>query len=144
MSGVFLVVWDKDQILQSTRGGHPHVTLLYTGTLLPCEDLVPVAQRALAMTRMSKLTLCASRIDSFMKKGVEVHYVLLDVEDPTLIKRVRAKLAGDLGMIQASDPTHIDHVTYKTCTTYEAARRHQDEINILLPIEVTITGVTID
>lgn len=154
MSGIFITVWDNEkedqsQVLNTTSGGYPHVTLAYTGQKVDREQLVIVAAYVLKDASLRPLTLTNAYVNSFVKdNGEERHDVLLALsqEDVTYLERcrgvyIRSKFSnvGDFTMRDL-------HVTHAICSTREEAQMIVDRLNRpdVLPYRVEITGVTIN
>ncbi len=145
MSGVFLIVWERNLILQTTSGGYPHVTMFYSGDSINVPHLMLYAERAFSMTVMHDIELSSARIDPVETKRGLKYYVLLDITDTTLLDSVQAFLMSTIpeemeGKVFARKP----HVTYKICDTREEANDCFIDISQSLPLKARITGVTID
>ncbi len=143
MSGVYLVVWEPERILEATKGGHPHVTVFYSGDRLRVDELVPVAQKALGVAAMHPLELNDARINSFVDKhGNDRHDVLLMLKDPSMVEDLGRQCSSWIPhkMITVGTP----HVTARICETLQQAEEFMAEIRSYLPIHVTVTGVAID
>lgn len=147
-SGVYLVVedrprdnGDRPRVLERTCGGYPHVTVFYSGSDLPTAELVRLAQQALAGTAMAApLELATARVHSFTtERGVERHDVLLTLADPSVVLALRAAFAD---AIPPGASMHDPHVTARVCATRAEADAHLAAL--VLPMVVTVTGVTID
>lgn len=153
MSGVYLIVWDDndefDRVLKPTRGGWPHITLAYTGKHLAEHELKIVAARAFDAWCMKKVTLDKAVVNSFHhEKTCKTRYdVLLNLSEAGVydINASRSEfLCKPFPDRQEGFFMREPHVTAKICWTEDEAKAECDRINALLPITVTITGVTID
>jgi hypothetical protein len=144
MSGIYLIVWEDRCVLESTVGGHPHVTVAYTGSKLDRAALVGFAQHALEKTAMSTLRLTRAWINSFVKEstGAERHDVLLALEEDDLIDELRGAFVEGFPDVGAA--MRLPHVTARACATRQEAEAYMSHILDELPMTVTVTGVTID
>ena len=151
MSGVYLIVWDNhksfDRVLNPTSGGWPHITLAYTGKNLNFDELREVAKESLHYWLMKQVTLVKAEVNSFFheKSGKERHDVLLIVQEQKEIEASRDSL------LRTRFPTRQEkfnmrqaHVTAKILWSKEEAEAEAARLNALMPLSVTVTGVTID
>lgn len=159
MSGVFLIVQETERkpnesLLQPTRGGYPHITLVYSGSKLSTSDLVITAEMAFrrwvqdADQQLPILQLEAkdAYVNSFTeeRKGVkrERHDVLLRLseDDTKIVNRLRSLFVSDNTL--SMHPPHVTHsVHYEDKAAAEAALA---ELKPHLPITVQVTGWTVD
>lgn len=151
MSGIFIVVWDEKQqdksdVLRTTVGGYPHMTLAYTGTHLSRDFLVGTARDVLAEWAGRTLTLTEAYANSFEKEpGVMRHDVLMRVQQTEAVEMSRLnhlrKHYGNADKFSMNEP----HVTHGTgYASREEAERVAAQINRLLPYDVLVIGVTIN
>jgi hypothetical protein len=152
MSGLFLIVWEdvddeKDRVLHATKGGYPHITDFYSGKNLTREVLLLFAEVAMRQLALMTIELVSAEVSEFEKDGKMQYYVLLnlDPEGNKIMKAHRDHLLDpfpmDVSFLTMRDP----HVTYKTCETREEADQWvKFAKETVLPLTVTITGVTID
>lgn len=151
MSGVYLVVWDDnkeyDRVLRPTQGGWPHVTLAWTGKNLSPDELKGVAKEVVDYWFMRPLTISKARINSFFheREGKERHDVLLLVDEKDAVESSRDVL------IRTSFPDRQHkfnmmepHITQSSHWDKQAAEDTLNDVTDLLPLTVTVTGVTID
>lgn len=149
MSGIYLIVWDdankdKSPVLRTTKGGYPHMTVAYTGKELSRDELVKTAQLIFAQWALTKVTLLNAKVNSFEDRpGHTRHDVLIMVNaDLESVRRDRLRLVySNWEKFHMGDP----HVTHGI---YESESEALDVANALndtyLPMEVVVTGVTID
>lgn len=150
MSGIYLTVWDDvkefDRVLNPTKGGWPHVTLAWTGKKVSHRELKSVAKEVIDYWLMEPLTLTKARVNTFFHEGEgkERHDVLLLVEETEKISLFRAAhIVKRFPDRQKHFNMMEPHVTIGWCWSKEGAQAEVDRINELLPIQVTVTGVTI-
>lgn len=134
MSGLYLIVWDNEQkdILRTTKGGYPHLTVAYTGKAFTKEELLKIAQEVFPKLALTHLVCTRAYISSFEMR----HDVLLEVANNDLIIEARTVHFQDA----ITRPLHITHGTYWTLAE---AKVIADQINTLLPHTVQIIGITI-
>jgi hypothetical protein len=152
MSGIYLIVWDdahkdKSPILRTTKGGYPHITVAYTGKEASRDQLVRTAQNVLSGRALSKVTLSRAKVNSFEDRpGHMRHDVLLmlsekDKSDIEEMRRYQLQFYPNREKFHTGEP----HVTYGI---YESEADALDAVELLnkiyLPMEVVVTGVTID
>lgn len=138
MSGLYLIVWDNEQkdILRTTKGGYPHLTVAYTGKSFTKEELIKIAQDVFPKLALSSLVCTRAYISSFEYQNQMRHDVLLEVANNDLIIEARTVHFQDA----VTRPLHITHGTYWTLAE---AKVVADQVNVLLPHTVQIIGVTI-
>lgn len=169
MSGVFLTVWDftkdpkggssvYDEILQTTKGGYPHLTLFHSGKHIPALDLKAfVSNDAFSYWVSDRIiTITHAYLNSFQlgPQGVGPwrHDCLLAIDGTTAgeIDEYRASHVADQwpqlyaeGKLSMNSP----HITAGIHWTREEAQTHVNAINKLLdekgPRQIKIVGVTI-
>lgn len=159
MSGVFLTVNQVDanpdkSMLRPTKGGYPHVTLVYSGSAFPASTLCGIGYMSLSKliqdspTGLPTLTLLPENvyINSFFEEKTQAtrYDVLIGLSpsDSTMIEKlrddyVRSHTGGDLSM----NAPHITHAIYYSESLAKFAK---DEVVEMLPLDVTIVGFTID
>lgn len=158
MSGVFLIVSNFDDarvadVLHHTAGGYPHITVVYTGKA-PRLDLASVAHSVFKATLaqgndLQRLTLRAKhvRVNSFFheKSQRTRHDVLidLDVVGTGIVARVRELLPPPFkdGGLRVMREPHVTHSIHESSASAEEAAA---ELRAKLPLDVFITGATID
>ena len=150
MSGLYLIVWDDNKpfnrVLQPTKGGWPHITLAYTGKNANTNDLKKFSTKMFDHWVMKEITLDKAYVNSFQyDSGEWRHDCLLQVDENTAnsVKQFREILKQEFhnsDKFSMNDP----HVTAGIYSSAEEAQTHTDRLNDILPIKVTITGVTID
>ncbi len=151
MSGIYLVVWDernkdKSQVLRTTKGGYPHVTVAYTGKELSLPCLQLLAASMISEWVLKTLTLTSAVVNSFEDTPGHVrHDVLLLTNKSEEIEHTRQTF------LRANYPNHErfsmikPHVTYGIYESKEDAKMIAELLNATrLPYEVVVTGVTID
>ena len=161
MSGLFLTCWDFtkgswDEALRATKGGWPHITLVYTGRTLEKETLKKLATEAFVDWADTSFTLTHAYVNSFqLGSGVWRHDCLLSVDVATkaLIKIYREERITQRFPLEVSSKFSMNepHVTAGIFTTVEEAQACVDSYNKsvvggnppLLPRTIGITGVTI-
>ena len=153
MSGVYLTVWTDDarraQVLRTTKGGYPHITLGYSGDKLCRAELLTEAVVALRDSLLAGVTVTHAKINSFdLNRGKGEprmrHDVLmmLDRDTGALVDKMRENMGRDYpeGTFSTGEP-HITHAIFDSAD--EAAARVL-KLQDLLPMDVRITGVTVD
>ncbi len=159
MSGIFLTVTENDRkppesLLQATRGGYPHVTLVYTGTQMALPRLFAKAGAAFfewillvgTTAELPQLVLSAEHayVNTFFeaRSNGERHDVLLGLapEDVAIVERLRAKHIDQNTSYSMTPP----HVTHSVHYTKQAAEAVLATLRAQMPIVVTVTGYTLD
>lgn len=151
MSGIYLTLWDDNKefyrVLKPTTGGWPHITLAYTGKNLTVEELKDTAKKAFDRWVMKKVTLSRAYVNTFHheKSGRYRHDVLVSIKETDIVEESRDELlrvpfADRVEKFSMNDP----HVTVKISWTVEEAEKECVKVNELLPLEVIVSGVTID
>lgn len=162
MSGVFLIVEEKDRkpdesLLQATRGGYPHVTLVYTKQ----PDLKPTHLFIIGMTAISQWSLkhCNGQLPELLLLAENAHVnsfyeertqkqrydVLLGLRkaDNAIVESLRKDLVTPM-----LDTTHAvmraPHVTHSIHYNEEDAEETLKTLHSHMPIAVNMTGFTID
>ena len=153
MSGVFLIVFAKGavDVLRSTSGGHPHVTLFYSGSKLNEVQLVRLGFEAFTMARTLvptiRLEAANVRVNSFFEEKTQKarHDVLLElsVDDAALVDKIRAVIDLDRPTREALTMRE-PHVTHSIHYDENEAQRAADDVRLLMPLELGVTGFTID
>jgi len=161
MSGVFLIVAHDDQyenptVLRSTKGGYPHITLFYSGKSLSQHFLSKLGYETLnSLTLLPRgeprftLTSENAKLNSFFheRQGKQRYDVLLHLsdEDKELIEELRVIVNPQIGATALRDismgPPHVTHSIHWIEAEAQAAL---EEVKKHLPLEITITGYTID
>lgn len=158
MSGIYFTVWDKlhfsggEPLLQPTKGGWPHVTIVYVGKNSDWGCLTDVAYCTFSRALMDipLLTLTRAFVNSWEKSpGVMRHDVLLAVDEVKLVEQWRDDAIKGLARWNIVVPPHSDdapppHVTIGIYDTLEAAQDKAVHANMRLPRTVQITGFTLD
>ncbi len=150
MSGIYLIVYENTpvKLLETTKGGYPHITVAYTGKHLDVPQLMAIVPEIFIATVMESVTLIKASVNSFIeeKTGKERHDVLISVNLQTqeLIEQQRVLLRKCYSQDHSKFFMREPHVTAKICSTKEEAMVLRNLINEKLPFLVTITGVTID
>lgn len=153
MSGVYLTVWSDDerrkQVLRTTEGGYPHVTLGYSGDKLSRAELLTEAIVALRDSVLTEATITHCKVNSFdlnhgegeprMRHDV---LMLLDRDTNALVQRLRENMEEDYP--EETFSTGEPHVTHAIFDTADEAAERALELQDLLPLKVRITGVTVD
>ena len=156
MSGVYLIVDTssefKSDILKPTKGGWPHVTVAWTGKHL--------SERLLAMTgsqvfnqvdKKEEFQLTSSYVNSFQKSdGTWRHDVLMGVDEH--LSEFIDSCRNVFFIPSCSMPKEMvakfnmqkPHVTHGIYNTKEKAELASKQLNEMLPINISITGFTID
>lgn len=65
MSGVYLIVWDentkeKSDLLKTTKGGYPHITVAYIGKLVAKQVLLEISSALFFKVGFAKSSVCES------------------------------------------------------------------------------------
>lgn len=149
MSGVFLVVWDKQEkeksvLLRTTTGGYPHMTLVYTGNKVNIRSLTCLSA-GVSMYIGEDLHLDTAVVNSFTRDdGTERHDVLMTITktDDDKFRGLSDILHQGLGI--PINPNRILHVTHSTHSTRAEAEAELAAILPLLPYTVRVTGVCFD
>jgi hypothetical protein len=153
MSGVYLTLWDeelkdKSEVLRPTRGGWPHITVAYTGILLPLSELVKIALNVLPYWVLKDVMLQSAYVSTFEMKpsGKIRHDVLISMSlaDVNLVNVTRATHllpypgSGEFAM-------RTNHVMHSIHDSKESAEATVEMLNRThLPRAVRVTGVAID
>jgi len=167
MRGVFLTVWDFskdsdtgdalfDDILQTTKGGYPYLTLFYSGRHIASADLAAFVSESVFNRWVTdeNVYITHAYVNSFQlgPGGKWRHDCLLAVDTITSnnVDEYRATAVGDRwprlyaeGKLSMNSP----HITAGIHWTLEDAQRQVDAINAKLkqkgPRIVKIVGITI-
>ena len=141
MSGLYFTVWDELDILSKpTKSGWPHITFGSCGKKLSHSTLKQTAKDLYTDTVLKYVVLN----EAFVPEGT--NNVLLRVdpscETAKTIERWRKlvnrkHLKGTFHMVDL-------HIVYQICETWKKANCVCNDINIRLPHNVQITGITID
>lgn len=151
MSGIYLIVWDekkqdKSDVLFSTKGGYPHVTIAYTGKELSANVLKQIAAQIFQEYALENITLERAEVNSFQpEKGPMRHDVLLITNKIVEIEQTREKWLRS--KFANHDRFHMGkpHVTFGIYENKEKAEEAAQYLNQnILPYNVCFTGVTID
>lgn len=153
MSGIFLVVWDESKKdlsmpLHTTKGGYPHMTVAYTGENLPRIELIKVAQKLLNEWALEKVTLTKAYVNSFEDRPGHIrHDVLMEVDKSTE-ERIELNRRHMLTEVYSNSDAFFMKKVHVTHGIFETVQEAQDRVFWLnedqLPLEVVVTGVTID
>lgn len=151
MSGVYLIVWDENakehsDLLKVTKGGYPHITVAYTGKLIPKNVLLEISSALFSKWALVKVLFVKATVNSFFESstGKIRHDVLLLIDKSDEIEKNRDEFFRGLPsseLFSMQNP-HVTHGIY-----YDEAKAKEiaDAINAdILPYEVVVTGVTID
>ena len=152
-SGVYLVVSNFDDpavatTLLPTKGGYPHVTLLYAGssTTYNLGDIAATVMRTIsACNVLHDVVLSPDNVtlSSFTESSTqrERHDVLitLTVDDTAWINELRTQLCA--GMQVTMREPHVTHSIHYDKDTAEAAAA---TLRAQLPLTVFVTGVTVE
>lgn len=143
MSGVYLVVSDTQHVLQCTKGGPPHITLIHTGKSVSAVKLIDLATMAFEATALQEFTLDRAYINSFeVEPGVTRHDVLLGVAEDGLIRFTRDTIIDNMREPTAKiSPVHPTHVTARICQTEQEAEEYRATFE--MPMRIKVIGVTI-
>lgn len=152
MSGIYLVVWDpvarhESRVLKATRGGYPHITVAYTKNHLSWDALVRTAGRFMVYAGANvRLTISHATVNSFQDKPDHTRHdvlLMLDEKSAASVETMRGLLhtLDDWEKLVMRTP-HVTHGTYETEAEAQAAAALLNEQ--LLPLEVVITGVTVE
>ena len=155
MSGVFLIVahdeqYDNPTVLRSTSGGYPHIMLFYSGKNIDSNTLVKLAYNTFPLKKTTfTLTSENAKMNSFHheKKGKQRYDVLLHLsdEDKDFVQNMRQVVLAQLSDFDrqklSMNPPHVTHSIHwseaEAQTALEQVKKH-------LPLDVTVTGYTID
>lgn len=150
MSGVYALVWDdrekeskaEECLLRKTPGGWSHITVAYYGSAIAPDNLRQLMRRATDTLVGQKITIDSFKPNVFQCKGRTRYDVLLTLsQDSTkLIEDLR------LTMPEPKFKHQVPHITWKVSWDKATHERDLERIANLLktPVEVTITGLTID
>ena len=161
MSGIFIAVSDGDdlnsKVLHTTSGGHPHITLFYSGANVPKKALVEMAPTAFvsiveALPSVRLLPENAKRNIFFHDgQGATRYDVLLHLTDADkeIVNRIRtlAKLHLEEHELDIKENTLSmgdPHITHSIHWNEAEARASLEAVQAHLPLEVQIVGFTID
>jgi hypothetical protein len=160
MSGIFFTVAEEgrkppESLLQATRGGYPHVTLVYTGKQMALQDLLGAAERAFSDwitlgsgsgKTLPRFALSAEHayVNAFFEERTNSwrYDVLLGLapDDTAIVERLRRNHIGK----DASYSMHPPHVTSSIHYSRQAADSALATIRAQMPVIVTVTGYTLD
>lgn len=147
MSGIYFIVWDnnrkdKSEVLKTTIGGYPHTTFFYSGEKYNREKLLGFAKTLLPEFVEQKVKIVGCRVHSLLhqKSGKMCHYVLMDLDDEFSQFMTNERNSFKEEGVFMDDP----HITHSIHWVKEEAEERCAALKRLLPIEVMITGVTID
>ena len=163
MSGIFFTVTEETRnpdksIIRPTRGGYPHVTLVYTGKKVGVHKLSAIASDAFitwmedsrtGTFALPKLVLTSenAHINSFYEersKSNRFDVLLgLTVKDIETVKMLRTEFVGT-GPETKEYSMHPPHVTHSIHYTRKDAEAALASICAEMPITVMVTGYTID
>lgn len=151
MSGVYLLIWDKEHkdrspVLRPTKGGYPHITVAYTGKLAPLDKLITSACHALTHLALNPVVLTKAYVNTFEVSPGKMRYDVLfetSVSDQVeLLRRVLIKQVYDNWELFSMRDVHVTHGIYET---KEEAQKVADLLNTdHLPYSTVVVGVTID
>jgi hypothetical protein len=154
MSGLYLTLWDTsasnknhfDEVLKPTTGGWPHITVMYSSSLMELEDLYLQGCEVLSEWVMKTVTLTEAKVNTFTKGSVERHDVLISVDRATCrgIEKSRERILKTLpsSVDQSKLVMREPHVTSRICTTRKEAEDCVTILNsVYLPRTVTIVGL---
>lgn len=162
MSGVFMIVEDcehKPNVspLRATKGGYPHVTLVYSGKAFKAPVLLEVGtavlQEWVQQNNGNLPVLYLTQRNAYVndpfpesKEGQpvrECYDVLLGLEpaDVATIKAFREKHIPATEHRLHKRPPHVTHSVHYTKKDAEEALR---QLRAHFPIKVQVTGFTID
>lgn len=152
MSGVYLVVWDKinkekSNVLKSTKGGYPHITLINAYGKLTADEFSFIATSIFSEVILKPITITRAYVNSFeLDSGEWRHDVLLEIKEKEFIEELREKFIIIPHGAEKSKEFNIrdPHVTHKICETKEEAQEIVDDLNMYyLPYGVVIKGIMI-
>lgn len=161
MSGVFLTVQEcernpDESLLCATKGGYPHVTVVYTGEKLTRGDLAGLGSLCFSSVvmasderRVMRLHAGDAHVNSFTTgRGQERHDVLLGLceKDAATIEdlRVRFVMPRQNEHLNFANGLHPPHVTHSIHPTRSSAERALAQIKSAMPLDIEIVGLTID
>jgi len=150
MSGLYLLVWDDfkpfNRVLKATKGGWPHITVAYTGKNVSVSALKEFSTAMMDTWLMRKVTIEQAYVNSFQyDSGEWRHDCLLRVDaETTADVEVTRKVLRTAFENADTFSMHDPHVTVGIHSSVENAQQQVDQVNRLLPITVTVTGVAID
>lgn len=153
MSGIFIIVWDtinknSSHVLNTTKGGYPHVTVAYTGKELSVTSLKEVAAQIFSEWCLENITLARAEVCSFEDRPDHMRHdvlLILSTENQAEIEETREVFLKK----KFANHTHFfmrtPHVTYGIYEERGEAEMVAQELNAkYLPHTVVVTGVTID
>lgn len=157
MSGIYFIVEAEGtkpdtSPLQATKGGYPHITLVYTGKRLFPIFLSSVASNCMrdllnesnGQLPTFTLTKEAAKVNEFFEErtGKQRYDVLLGLSqsDQMTIQELRMNYK----LVRTTFSTHPPHVTHSIHYSQAAADKALSKIKGMLPMVVRMTGVTID
>lgn len=152
MSGIYLTVWDpehrhKSPVLFSTKGGWPHITLVYTGKHLSKSELVKTATQVFQAFMLETVFLVRAEVNSFEDRpGHMRHDVLLITDRVIDLEQLRKTylrdVYPDLASKFAMRTLHVTHGIYEDKAEAESVANRLNQH--VLPYSVQVIGVTID
>ena len=154
MSGIFLNVWAKgdkyDKVLKSTKGGSPHITIVYTGKNLSRDKLKNLAIETFHKLVTTKdVILTRAYVNSFeLSDGKMRHDCLIHIDDDTKARILEYRgsvIVNKYPEISKKFSMNNPHVTVGVHWTEKDAQNQVDTLNNsgLLPYPVSIVGVNI-
>lgn len=124
-SGIFLSVWSespgiRDMFLKTTKGGWPHITVVYTGKAKSLVELLPYGGNVLQELSGKNFILEKALVSTYVDKdGSTVYDVLLEFDDESTaaIKKVQTNLKKEWSLsedVEKHSWHSTPHVTYQT------------------------------
>lgn len=151
-SGIYLTVFDEtnvedpSEVLRTTKGGPPHITLAYSGRALSCERLRGLLRHALDLAVPSFVTLESAQLSSFTDRDGNARHDVLLVVGGFDIGRLRGEVFGGIAredpVLYAKLVMREPHVTVGIYRNLADAEARLEAVGRLLPRVVTICGVS--
>lgn len=137
-----IVDGEGGDVLRTTSGGYPHLTLTYTGAAVDAATLFADGADAVQPWIGREIALTGAVVNSFDKNGRMRYDVLLlpDTGATAAVEETRSGLARRLGAGTSVRP-HVTHGIYWSAEEAEAARA---AVAAKLPCKVRVTGFTVD
>lgn len=146
MKGIFLTVVDEKStgVLQTTEGGCPHITFVYTGSSYEPHDLKQDAETVFDYLVGLAFSLVDVKMNSFEKNG-KMRYDLLASLDKDSCAYIEYCRRCVFPLKERDESTCImrdPHVTVGTYWSEDEATARLNEISDKFPLAVAINGVT--
>lgn len=155
MSGIFLTVEEtgskpNESVLKATKGGYPHITLVYTGTHVPAVKLIDIGSAVVKTLAKSdhlefSLPLNYAAVNEFFesKTGKQRYDVLLHLSDSGV--KCIDDIRDACNLVKPEYSTNPPHVTHSIHYDKASAEAALASLASHAPsIVIRVTGFTFD